>query len=32
MLKYEDVGINPDISLNEDSNWIEQAIKIIRKL
>ena len=32
LLKYEDVGINPDISLNEDSNWIEQAIKIIRKL
>ncbi len=32
LLNYEDIGINPDIFLNEDSNWIEQAIKIIRKL
>ncbi len=32
LLNYEDVGINPDISLDEHSNWIEQAIKIIGKL
>jgi hypothetical protein len=32
LLKYEDVGINPDIFLDEDSNWIEQVIKIIREL
>ncbi len=32
LLKYEDVGINPDIFLNEHANWIEQAITIIRRL
>ncbi|WP_353483615.1 S41 family peptidase [Haliscomenobacter sp.] len=32
LLNYEDIGIDPDIFLDEHSNWIEQAIKIIRKL
>jgi Peptidase family S41 len=32
LLNYEDIGINPDIFLDEQSNWIDQAIKIIRKL
>lgn len=32
LLKYEDVGIKPDIFLDGDSNWIEQVIKIIREL
>lgn len=31
LLKYEDVGINPDISLDEGSNWIDQVIEVIRK-
>lgn len=31
LLKYEDVGINPDISLDEHSNWIARVIELIRK-
>ena len=30
-LQYEDYGINPDIVLREDTNWIEQVIYIIQK-
>ncbi len=29
LLSYEDYGINPDIFLKYDSNWIDQLIKII---
>lgn len=32
LLNYEDIGIDPDIFLDEHSNWIDQAIKIILKL
>ena len=31
LLKYEGNGINPDIVLRDDSNWIEQVVKIIPK-
>ena len=29
-LQYEDVGITPDIFLNDQSNWIDQVIEIIK--
>lgn len=28
-LKYEEVGVSPDIKLSPDSDWIEQTMKII---
>jgi len=31
LLQYENYGITPDISLNHNSDWIEQVIKIIRE-
>lgn len=31
LLKYEDHGISPDIPLNNQSDWIEQVVGIIRK-
>lgn len=31
LLQYEDYGIRPDIILNDDSNWIEQVVELIRK-
>lgn len=31
LLQYEDYGINPDILLRDDSNWIEQVLEIIQK-
>ncbi|MES2374028.1 MAG: S41 family peptidase [Bacteroidota bacterium] len=31
LLKYEDNGIPPDIFLNENSDWIEQAVELIQK-
>ena len=31
LLQYEDYGINPDMILRDDSNWIEQVIEIIQK-
>jgi hypothetical protein len=30
-LQYEDHGINPDIFLRDDKDWIEQAVEIIGK-
>jgi C-terminal processing protease CtpA/Prc len=30
-LQYEDYGINPDIFLKDDTDWIEQVVAIIRK-
>lgn len=30
-LQYEDYGIRPDRSLNNDSSWIEQVVKLIQK-
>lgn len=30
-LQYEDVGITPDIFLNDQSNWIEQVVEVIKK-
>lgn len=31
LLQYEDYGIRPDNILNEDSNWINQVVELIRK-
>ena len=31
LLQYEDHGINPDIFLRDDKDWIEQVVEIIRK-
>jgi C-terminal processing protease CtpA/Prc len=31
LLQYEDYGINPDIFLRDDRDWIEQTVEIIRK-
>lgn len=31
LLQYEDYGINPDIILRDDKDWIEQTVEIIRK-
>lgn len=31
LLQYEDYGINPDIILRDDRDWIEQTVEIIRK-
>ena len=31
LLQYEDQGIQPDILLNGNADWIDQAIDIIRK-
>ena len=31
LLQYEDYGISPDISLNDQSDWIEQVVGIIKK-
>jgi hypothetical protein len=31
LLQYEDYGINPDIILKDDMDWIQQVIAIIRK-
>ena len=31
LLQYEDHGIRPDISLNDQSDWIEQVVGIIKK-
>jgi len=31
LLQYEDYGINPEIILRDDKDWIEQVIEIIRK-
>lgn len=31
LLQYEDVGINPDVFLNGNSDWIEQVMEIIKK-
>jgi hypothetical protein len=31
LLQYEDTGITPDIVLQDDSNWIDQVVKITRK-
>jgi hypothetical protein len=31
LLQYEGYGINPDIFLNGDSGWIEQAVEIIHR-
>lgn len=30
-LKYEDVGITPDVFLNDQSDWIEQVVEVIKK-
>lgn len=29
-LKYEEVGVSPDIKLNPDSDWVDQTMKIIK--
>jgi hypothetical protein len=31
LLAYEDLGINPDIVLDNSKDWVEQTIEIIRK-
>lgn len=31
LLQYEDNGINPDITLRDDKDWIEQVIDVIRR-
>lgn len=31
LLKYEDVGISPDIVLRNDRDWIEQVLSVIKK-
>jgi hypothetical protein len=31
LLQYEDYGINPDIILRDNRDWIEQTVEIIRK-
>lgn len=31
LLQYEDYGIKPGIILQNDSNWIDQIVEIIRK-
>lgn len=31
LLKYEDHGISPDIFLNDQSDWVEQVVGIIKK-
>lgn len=31
LLKYEDYGINPDIALNDGSDWIVQLMRIIKQ-
>ena len=31
LIPYENYGINPDITLLDTKNWIEQTIEIIRK-
>jgi hypothetical protein len=31
LLQYEDYGINPDITLQQDKDWIEQVVEITRK-
>ena len=31
LLQYEDNGINPDITLRDDKDWIEQVVDVIRK-
>ena len=31
LLRYEDVGIQPEMYLNKEKDWIEQAVDVIRK-
>jgi hypothetical protein len=31
LLQYEDYGINPDITLSDNRDWIEQVVERIRK-